>query len=118
MKYDYVIFDTDTTQTRYINDQNPDLVIQIFDNETNPFAGLDLTTDTVSLNMKKLKTTTAKINDIAFTATTPASGIFTFEFLPTHVDETGTFNCQVKITDSGGKVQTIEKTFQIVISER
>lgn len=118
MKYDFVIFNTETTQNRYINDQNPDLVIQIFDNETNPFAGLDLTGHSVALNMKKLKASTAKISDVAFTDTTIASGIFTFEFLTTHVDDAGTYNCQIKITDTGGKVQTVEKTFQIVISER
>lgn len=116
MIYDFIIFNEEQTLNRVKGDQLPDLAIQVFDNSVNGFTEVDLTLLTVSFSMKKVKTTTPKIDDQPFTTVTLLDGLVKFEFQTNQVDEVGTYDCEIRIVNDG-KSLTMKRKFQIIITD-
>lgn len=116
MIQDFIIFNEEQTLNRIKSDLLPELSIQIYDNSTIPFTEIDLTGKTVTFSMKKFKATEAKISNQLFTEVDEATGQYKFEFEATDVDEIGTYNCEIAIVDTGKK-RTLDRKFQIVISD-
>ena len=116
MIYDFIILNEEQALNRVKGDQLPDLDVQIYDNSVIPFTEVDLTALSVSFSMKKLKTTTPKIDDQPFTLVTAANGLIKFEFQTNQVDEIGTYDCEIKVIDTG-KSLTLKRKFQIIIQD-
>lgn len=116
MIYDFIILKEEQSLNRVKGDQLPDLDIQIYDNSVIPFTEVDLTALSVSLSMKKTKSTTPKIDDQPFTIVTPAVGLIKFEFQTNQIDEVGTYDCEIKVINTG-KSLTLKRKFQIIIQD-
>lgn len=74
-------------------------------------AAVDLTSATVVFYMRKRGSTTNKINGSSVTVTSASGGVLTYSPTTNDVNTAGTYDAEIWITDSNGKVQ---KPFEFI----